>query len=89
MADTKFEYRIETTIDSEGILHLEDLPFTQGDKVEIIILKQNRALSQESKQRTVGDYVGKIIMADDFDAPLPDDFWLDTHTYDSKTPKLS
>ena len=28
------------------------------------------------KQRTVGEYIGKIRIADDFDAPLGDDFWL-------------
>ena len=28
-----------------------------------------------AKQRTIGEYIGKITMSDDFDAPLPDAFW--------------
>jgi len=28
------------------------------------------------KKRTLGEYKGKIRIADDFDAPLGDDFWL-------------
>jgi len=31
---------------------------------------------QLPKKRTVGEYVGKIHISDDFDAPLPDEFWL-------------
>lgn len=70
-----FAHRTETTINQEGILRLEALPFKQGDKVEIIILKQDSDALQR-KQRTVGEYLGKIRMADDFNAPLPDNFWL-------------
>ncbi|MCP4701012.1 MAG: hypothetical protein GY862_29790 [Gammaproteobacteria bacterium] len=70
-----FACRIETTINQEGILCLEALPFEPGDKVEIIILKQD-SVALQPKQRTVGEYAGKIRMADDFDAPLPDSFWL-------------
>ncbi|WP_394754194.1 hypothetical protein [Crenothrix sp.] len=28
------------------------------------------------KKRTVGEYRDKIVIHDDFDTPLPDDFWL-------------
>ncbi len=28
------------------------------------------------KRRTVGEYIGKIRIAEDFDEPLGDDFWL-------------
>ncbi len=28
------------------------------------------------RKRTVGEYKGKIHIADDFDAPLGDEFWL-------------
>ena len=70
-----FAHRLETTINQKGILRLEALPFKQGDKVEIIIIKRDDAALQQ-EQRTVGEYVGKIKMADDFTAPLPDSFWL-------------
>nr|VFJ45601.1 MAG: hypothetical protein BECKFM1743A_GA0114220_100271 [Candidatus Kentron sp. FM]VFJ49413.1 MAG: hypothetical protein BECKFM1743C_GA0114222_100711 [Candidatus Kentron sp. FM]VFK19443.1 MAG: hypothetical protein BECKFM1743B_GA0114221_106204 [Candidatus Kentron sp. FM] len=67
-------YRMETTIAQESALHLEALPFNPGDKVEITILKQT-APALPRKQRTVGEYAGRIRMADDFTAALPDDFW--------------
>ncbi|WP_069469681.1 hypothetical protein [Candidatus Marithrix sp. Canyon 246] len=35
-----FAHRIEATIPQNGRLYLDALPFTMGDKVEIIILKQ-------------------------------------------------
>ncbi|MDM8569490.1 hypothetical protein QUF50_08300 [Thiotrichales bacterium HSG1] len=31
---------------------------------------------QLPKKRAVGEYVGKIHISEDFDAPLPDEFWL-------------
>nr|VFJ48963.1 MAG: hypothetical protein BECKDK2373B_GA0170837_10223 [Candidatus Kentron sp. DK] len=71
-----FPHRIETTIAEKGVLHLESLPFESGDEVEITIHKQTAMPARRGK-RTVGEYVGKIHMSDDFDAPLPDSFWLD------------
>nr|VFJ86378.1 MAG: hypothetical protein BECKH772A_GA0070896_1000136 [Candidatus Kentron sp. H]VFJ88247.1 MAG: hypothetical protein BECKH772B_GA0070898_1000128 [Candidatus Kentron sp. H]VFJ95466.1 MAG: hypothetical protein BECKH772C_GA0070978_1000236 [Candidatus Kentron sp. H] len=50
------------------------LPFDSGDKVEIMIPKQEPA-TPPRKQRAVGEYAGRIRMADDFTAPLPDGFW--------------
>lgn len=58
-----FAHRTEITINQEGILRLENLPFKQGDKVEIVILKQGLAVLQRM-QRSVGEYLGKIRMAD-------------------------
>ena len=44
-----------------------------------ILLKDIEARKVEhsgmERQRTVGEYIGKIEMSDDFDAPLPDEFW--------------
>ncbi len=37
-------------------------------------LKKQQALG--NKKRKVGEYKGRIHLADDFDAPLGDDFWL-------------
>lgn len=71
-----FAHRIETVIQEEGKLHLESLPFTKGDSIEIIILKKDTSINQQKKKRTMDEYVGKIRMSDDFSAPLPDEFWL-------------
>jgi len=39
------------------------------------IFNESGAMALEQTQRTVGEYVGRIRMADDFNAPLPDGFW--------------
>ena len=44
------------------------------DFAEFLIKKYNR--STVSKQRVPDLHQGKIWMSDDFDEPLPDEFWL-------------
>jgi hypothetical protein len=46
------------------------------DKKEETLLPQKIMPTTSPKKRTVGEYVGKIHISDDFDAPLPDEFWL-------------
>lgn len=53
----------------------------QGE--EVIISRQNAAKiklvlleSEQPKQRQFGQFRGQIEIADDFDDPLPDGFWL-------------
>lgn len=72
-----FAYRTEIIINQNGSLKLETLPFTEGDKVEVIILRRDELKTVLKKKRTTGEYVGKIRMSKDFSAPLPDKFWLD------------
>ena len=69
-----FAHRVEAIVNQEGTLCLDALPFSAGDKVEIIILKQGGSALHQ-KQRMIGEYEGKIRMADDFTSPLPDGFW--------------
>lgn len=42
-------YRIETTISKDGSISVKGLPFSEGDKVEIVVRKHKReqAKSQE------------------------------------------
>ncbi len=35
-------YRTETTLSQDGKLSIKGLPFRKGDKVEVIVLTQNR-----------------------------------------------
>lgn len=37
---------------------------------------EKKQLKQKTKQRSVGEYAGKIVIHDDFDDPMPDSFWL-------------
>lgn len=75
MNKNMFAHRLETTISQHGVLRLDALPFTEGEVVEVIILKKADS-SKNAQQRTVGEYVGQIKMTEDFSVPLTDDFWL-------------
>jgi antitoxin component of MazEF toxin-antitoxin module len=65
---------------------LKKAQLSLGDEVSItvqpgeIIIKPiaqgKKDCEQLPKKRTVGEYVGKIHISDDFDAPLPEEFWL-------------
>jgi antitoxin (DNA-binding transcriptional repressor) of toxin-antitoxin stability system len=53
----------------------------QGD--EVLLAKQGEAIAKivplprpASARRVFGEYRGRIHIAEDFDEPLPDDFWL-------------
>jgi hypothetical protein len=46
------------------------------EKALSLYLQHLQQQKNPTKQRTVGEYVGKIVIHDDFDAPLGDDFWL-------------
>jgi hypothetical protein len=41
--------RVETTIESDGVLHIVNLPCHRGDRVEAIILLQEQAEASERK----------------------------------------
>ena len=60
-------------------------PLKAGE--EVVIVRDNIPLAKLvaptqplAKTRTFGRYKGKIKMSDDFDAPLPDEFWLGDNT---------
>lgn len=59
------------------------LPVEKKAYLAKILLKDIEAREAESirhseipDKRTFGEYIGKIAMSDDFNAPLPDEFWL-------------
>ena len=61
---------------------IENIMMLPSDKkaylTEILIkdIDIKRTESAEiSEKRTFGEYIGKIEMSDDFNAPLPDEFW--------------
>lgn len=71
-----FAHRIETKVAQNGMLNLQGLPFSEGEIIEVIILRQENTKQVKNEQRTVGEYSGKIRMSEDFAEPLPDEFWL-------------
>jgi len=50
----------------------EEVVIAQGDQPKAKLVP----VGQELKKRLFGQHRGKIRMSPDFDAPLPDDFWL-------------
>ncbi|MGI8408268.1 MAG: hypothetical protein ACR2M8_00120 [Pyrinomonadaceae bacterium] len=42
-------HRIETTVQPNGMIILEDLPFDEGKKVEVIVLESTEAVEEKSE----------------------------------------
>lgn len=51
-------------------------PELQKQVSDFVVFLRKQQQKQLIKTRTVGEYKDKIIIHDDFDAPLGDDFWL-------------
>jgi hypothetical protein len=79
--------KIEAAIAPDGSITLKDLPFAIGEVVEVIILDKstltgsigNRSTNASDKTRIPDLGKGQILISDDFNAPLPDEFWLGEH----------
>ena len=50
-------HRIETALTENGKLSLQNLPFKQGDQVEIIILERNPSPTNSSSQPLKGTVI--------------------------------
>ncbi|MDM8541219.1 hypothetical protein QUF90_09030 [Desulfococcaceae bacterium HSG9] len=63
----------------EVIENIMALPLDKKAYLTEILLRDIDTRKTESAEisgkRTFGEYIGKIEMSDDFNAPLPDDFW--------------
>ena len=77
----------ERTIDiSEGDVTVKELVRRFGPRARVTVKDGGRVVGrfvlrpktpEEPRQRMLGLHEGIVLfMADDFDAPLPDDFWL-------------
>ena len=64
----------------EVIENIMALPLDKKAYLAEILLRDIDTRKTESAvipgKRTFGEYIGKIEMSDDFNAPLPDEFWL-------------
>jgi len=64
---------------SQAHISVGDEVFVTVQQGQVIIKPANHLVAHNSSnelKRTVGEYVGKIHISEDFDAPLPDEFWL-------------
>lgn len=64
----KQTYHLETTVQTDETLILNNLPLKQGDAVEVTIRLQQSAPAQ---RRPFGLAAGEFVVPDDFDDPLP------------------
>ncbi len=64
--------QFETTVESDGKLLLDNLPFKAGESVEVTI--RTPRLTQ---RRPFGLCAGEFVVPDDFDDPLPEDILRD------------
>lgn len=68
-------YETNATIQPGGILTLDNLPFGDGQAVHVHV-EPAEPSAVPPQPFTFGLHQGQIWMSDDFDAPLPDSFWL-------------
>jgi hypothetical protein len=64
-------HRIETTINQDKTLTLENLPFHSGEQVEVIILSRSRRESRQNRY----SLRGTIIQYTDPTEPVAQDDW--------------
>lgn len=80
---------LETEIDENHEIRLKLPEAIRARKARVVVLYeetesatvQDMPTQQEAAKpfREFGQFRGQIRMSDDFDAPLPDDFWLGGH----------
>lgn len=65
-------------MNSQQLVHEFEVlpPELQKQVFDFVIFLRKQQLRQQLMKRTVGEYRNKIRIADDFDEPLGDDFWL-------------
>ena len=67
-------YTTTAILEKSGRLHLEALPFAEGTRVEVTVRETEQPSTLQP--RIEGLHRGSMVTTDDFDAPLPDEFWL-------------
>ena len=69
---------IEAKIDRNREIHLKLPADIKARKARVVVLyeDQKELLAAQRKPIRLGLYRGQIEMSDDFDNPLPDEFWL-------------
>lgn len=68
---------IETQVTPDGTIVLHGLPFADGEAVQVTVQSLPQAGEIHQQQpRILGLHAGAIQMREDFDEPLPDEFWL-------------
>ncbi len=76
------QHKVKTIMGANGDLLLHDLPFQAGETVEVVIQSPSvpqpvtNGTTTSVPPRILGLHAGAFAVSEDFDAPLPDEFWL-------------
>ena len=76
------QHKVKTIMGANGDLILRDLPFQAGETVEVVIHSRpvpqavTNGTTTPAPPRILGLHAGAFTVSADFDAPLPDEFWL-------------
>ncbi len=68
-------FQFASQVSQEGLLNLQ-LPLNFANQEVEVVIVINAKKKRTAQERPIGHYAGKMKMSDDFDAPLPDEFWL-------------
>ena len=65
-------------MNSQQLVHEFEVlaPELQKQDFDFVAFLRKQQIQQQLSKRSVGEYQNKIHIADDFDAPLGDDYWL-------------
>lgn len=66
-------YKVESTVQTEGVLTLRNLPFPPGEKVEVLILVQQPDLAKTDKYPLRGSQ--PYVYDDPFEPAVPEEDW--------------
>jgi hypothetical protein len=66
---------LQAHIDEKHQIHLQVPEEWPPQQVKVIVLLESEETAKE-KKRVFGQFSGKVHIADDFDAELPEAFWL-------------
>ena len=66
---------LETEIDENHEIHLKLPENVKAGRAKVVVLFEDGTPETKSR-RTFGQFPGAITMSEDFDDPLPDEFWL-------------
>ncbi|MEC4748054.1 hypothetical protein [Methylomicrobium sp. Wu6] len=63
-------------IDQNQQIHLQLPKTVHAHRAKVIVMYEDEPVDVVKKTRIFGKHLGLIETSDDFDAPLPDNFWL-------------
>lgn len=70
-------FKTEAMVDPNREIHIKLPEDVRSASVEVVVLFEEQAEPFDGKKvRKFGQFRGKIQMSEDFDEPLPDEFWL-------------